>query len=769
MTLTISENWIRERVQLRENADDVRSLALPGTYHEKVTHLGNALLSFCRLKHLDLSRNALQSLDGIQHLTMLEKLNLYYNNVATLKELYKLRHNTLLEEVDLRLNPVTKNEPDYRLFMVHMLPNLRKLDDRSIRDSERKAALMHFNTDQASELTEHPPQVIQVATDKQSIPRADYVKSMAKKSTALDDDDCEILDLIARTGDLNLPQPISGSTASYPQARKHTLEEMRLMDQNERPNRIPNDSPSRRHTTNQDETQSPTQGGYRTQYATHGYNGIDPRIGSDGEEMDPLMNAGVAITPLRKYFPSVMAHASPPTPPTPEMPEIAPGILTPSESPNTSFQGTTPLSYEHEWRNHTRGTQSRTQDTTHPRQNPSQGREKVQVQFSDNVETRLIEGHDSNLRFTDESKAYTAYTSRGHFTPHPGLSGNQTQDQQAALSSRNSGQPNLTVPPVTPSNQNMPNGSHDQYASQSGPTRDVFSEPPPVQRTIEETPERKEETLSSNQKQDAGVDQHQFIEKLLNLVDRYWNGSKSLHRHAKFQSQAQSLMSNFITEVTTNSQQETDRLHQDVARFAQENVSLRNQLASHRSNNNASARSQIDQSKLQLSLEQAQQDVNALKHQLQLSMQENQRLQETLTSTPVYESVPQPPQPTTNNIAINQQVDKEMLNTLETEVESLQRDNVTLKLQLKHFTQLQELAAMLQESHKSLVTTNDHLLKELDESKLRHGEEVKQLHWSYGELKRTMELTGNSALSGSAGNRGRMSGGETGVKMNGVM
>ncbi len=51
----------------------------------------------------------------------------YYNNIATLKELYKLRHNTLLEEVDLRLNPVTKNEPDYRLFMVHMLPNLRKL------------------------------------------------------------------------------------------------------------------------------------------------------------------------------------------------------------------------------------------------------------------------------------------------------------------------------------------------------------------------------------------------------------------------------------------------------------------------------------------------------------------------------------------------------------------------------------------------------------------------------------------------------------------
>ncbi len=31
------------------------------------------------------------------------------------------------QELDLRLNPVTKHEPDYRLFVVHMLVNLRKL------------------------------------------------------------------------------------------------------------------------------------------------------------------------------------------------------------------------------------------------------------------------------------------------------------------------------------------------------------------------------------------------------------------------------------------------------------------------------------------------------------------------------------------------------------------------------------------------------------------------------------------------------------------
>ena len=36
------------------------------------------------------------------------------------------------QDLDLRLNPVTKNEPDYRLFLVHMLPSLRKLGKRNL-------------------------------------------------------------------------------------------------------------------------------------------------------------------------------------------------------------------------------------------------------------------------------------------------------------------------------------------------------------------------------------------------------------------------------------------------------------------------------------------------------------------------------------------------------------------------------------------------------------------------------------------------------------
>lgn len=67
------------------------------------------------------------SCKGLQHLKVLESLNLYYNNVTTLAEVHKLRNNYSLQELDLRLNPVARNEPDYRLFVIHMLPNLRRL------------------------------------------------------------------------------------------------------------------------------------------------------------------------------------------------------------------------------------------------------------------------------------------------------------------------------------------------------------------------------------------------------------------------------------------------------------------------------------------------------------------------------------------------------------------------------------------------------------------------------------------------------------------
>ena len=52
-------------------------------------------------------------------------------------------------------------------------------DDRAVRDSERKAALMHFSSEQATQMTEHPPTVVD-ADKKPSEARTEHVKSLAK-------------------------------------------------------------------------------------------------------------------------------------------------------------------------------------------------------------------------------------------------------------------------------------------------------------------------------------------------------------------------------------------------------------------------------------------------------------------------------------------------------------------------------------------------------------------------------------------------------------
>lgn len=111
------------------------------------------------LKSLDLSCNSLVSLEGIQCLAVLQSLNLYYNCISSLAEVFRLRSLTELTDVDLRLNPVVKTESGYRLFVVHMLPKLRQLDDRPVRESERKASQLHFASEESLDSKQSIPDV----------------------------------------------------------------------------------------------------------------------------------------------------------------------------------------------------------------------------------------------------------------------------------------------------------------------------------------------------------------------------------------------------------------------------------------------------------------------------------------------------------------------------------------------------------------------------------------------------------------------------------
>ncbi|KAK3515477.1 hypothetical protein QTP70_022998 [Hemibagrus guttatus] len=181
--LSITEQWIRERLNLQHKClADVRSLLLPGTYETgKIGHLGISLKNFVRLKSLDLSHNALVSVEGILHLKLLENLNLYYNRISSLQDVLSLRSLQNLKELDLRLNPVVKQHPYYRLYLVQAISKLRKLDDCIVRDRERKAAIMHFSTESGVEYSEKSPISIMEIRNRSSNPRIASVNKMMSK------------------------------------------------------------------------------------------------------------------------------------------------------------------------------------------------------------------------------------------------------------------------------------------------------------------------------------------------------------------------------------------------------------------------------------------------------------------------------------------------------------------------------------------------------------------------------------------------------------
>ncbi|XP_040899577.1 centrosomal protein of 72 kDa isoform X1 [Toxotes jaculatrix] len=192
---TITEQWIRDRLQLKHPClGDVRSLSLPGTYEEKIRHLGNALNNFVRLKSLDLSCNALVSIEGVQHLKKLERLILYYNCIPSLEEVKVVYELSALRELDLRLNPLTKSYPNYRLYLVQAMPNLRKLDSCPVRDTERKATIMQFSSDL---LPQQKSSCLNRGGDQNSDQRLALVDRLTKRLSLLTDTDDVVLNFVA--------------------------------------------------------------------------------------------------------------------------------------------------------------------------------------------------------------------------------------------------------------------------------------------------------------------------------------------------------------------------------------------------------------------------------------------------------------------------------------------------------------------------------------------------------------------------------------------
>ncbi|XP_019364687.1 PREDICTED: centrosomal protein of 72 kDa isoform X2 [Gavialis gangeticus] len=611
----LSEEAVRERVHLRhQNLADVRSLSLPGTYHEKITHLGNALKNFTRLKSLDLSRNALVSLEGIQYLTFLEKLNLYYNQITSLSEVFRLHSLTTLKEVDLRLNPVIKNESDYRLFVVHMLPNLRRLDDRPVRDSERKASLLHFATDHAYELKNSSPAARGNEIERPGPARVQYINSMSKKCSVLDEEDEAVLNLIAKCEwDLSKPPGITGSAKKDPEVELHTLQSIREIDDKDLiRNQKPDVRPSSRQTWKQQQANMPV---VKKDVSSENrkmskFQDAD----EDSQEIDePVISSSKIHTQAQKIYNTLLVSGS-----------------------------------------YCNGTLHNGRDQPIQKQTYSAALEKNNGQSSVN---------------TSLSKQETIEESDRIFLP----------SQEPEPEEKRPHRKTVGIREVSPETHEKPSANKHPY---------------------EATP----------------------VEHLLDLVDRYWNGCKSLHCNEKFLSQARPLLGGMQKFAPTDQCKDSSTMHQEMTNLLLDKQALQNNLSEQKQRHN------IKISSLTSELSNAQRERNILKQRLDQLLEENATLKARLLN--MEQNVKNADASTSLQLQLTE---------LQSHNKQLTNENVILKERLQQHDKIQQLIEMLQESHRTLVSTNEHLLQELAEIRIQHKSEVEQLHWSYNQLKKTMD------------------------------
>ncbi|XP_027462448.2 centrosomal protein of 72 kDa isoform X3 [Zalophus californianus] len=632
------------------------------------------------LKSLDLSRNSLVSLEGIQYLTSLESLNLYYNSISSLAEVLQLHSLTELTDVDFRLNPVVKNESDYRLFVVHMLPKLRQLgkrhscahilahgstrrcfvlsaplveslcliggallgrragssghrhlprkarstDDRPVRESERKASRLHFASEESLASKQSFPAVFRVGRPCHS--RALCTDPSAKKCLVMDADDEAVLNLIAECEwDLSNPPGSTSSSQREREADLHGSQESRHLLSPQSVQHQCGDSIKKSH----EKRKGSSRGCGPEKRLQNQYCG----------ELPPQCGQHVHFTP----------H--------PDSTDIEDSAL--SQKSSLSAQKVL---------------------------NPLPAPEKYRK--------RRMPG--------------------GRF---------QAPADQECL--RRLERPNVSSSPEeTLSRQSGSEGRSERTLSRSEVSEPAEEGPHSRSGTGEVAP-----TLYSavSPVRKAALEVA-LLEALLDLVDRYWSGCKSLHGNEVFWAQARHILSS-VQEFTTTQDSSTS-VSEEISYLTLENKSLQKHLAEQQQEY------RVKMSEAVSELSDMRKEMDDLRQHLDKSLEENSSLKALLFS--MRKEAKHADTAATLNVQIT---------GLQTSVKRLSGEIVELKQHLEHYDKIQDLTQMLQESHSALVSTNEHLLQKLNQVQAQHRAEVEQLHWSYKVLKKTLALFPHSSAS----------------------
>lgn len=173
-----------------------------------------------------------------------------------------------------------------------------------------------------------------------------------------------------------------------------------------------------------------------------------------------------------------------------------------------------------------------------------------------------------------------------------------------------------------------------------------------------------------------------FLGAILDLVDRYWSGCKSLHGNEAFLAQARHILSS-VPELTV-AQDTSAGVSEEVNFLTLENKSLQNHLA------DLQQQHAQKMSEVMSELHEARQEMGDLRQHLDKSLEENSSLKSLLFS------MKQEMESAEASAVLNSQI-----TGLQTSVKRLSEEVVELKQHLERYDQIQELTRMLQESHRS--------------------------------------------------------------------
>ncbi|XP_038662759.1 centrosomal protein of 72 kDa-like isoform X2 [Scyliorhinus canicula] len=737
--LEATEEWIRDKAQLSNHSlDEVEFLSLQGTYSDKIVSLGDAFLSFKRLKSLDLSRNSIVSLGGLEGLHSLEKLNLYYNNVPSSKEISSLCHLINLKELDLRLNPVTRNEENYRLYVIHLLPNLKKLDDRPVRESERKAAQIQFGSREQKEASdldreeERNPVKRNFAYDKDD--QDSLHSSMKNKWDAASDYKTDLKErwaphdfqlMTERQESLSSRPPLSSlySARDVNEARENDTPSKMSID----PMEIEQSRSGQYHSyLNEDDNRtyhSPSRSSLRC-IGKSVFN--RPREGYRVTFSDKILDSCTDENNTQKNFINSDLHSS----------GYKESLLQTRERNLTNYTDTSVMNdsstnidtnsiLSHDYHKQPY-TETKTYQSIHEPKSSylNYQTEKGSIGMSNDrllklnpdLKTNTTYGIRKNAHVDDAASIQRSkMTSSGLLPRHGTSSSDHLLDRQNLISPASS----FTSLYSNSSKRGFTEHMNAEFTANKNSERRSQLTTGNVENFESKLEPKKASSLSSlsctqpcYDKKQTTLDKLLEVEEcgdyrprtptglsssvsarvsslllnLLDLVDQYWNGSRSLQSNQRFLTPAHEMLSNLTNSV---SMPKVQSLEKKVKALTEENKSLLTRTGF------GLDTAELQRVKHQLS--QKQDDMN-LKGRLAKILDENNKLRSQLTSLELA------------NCAGNHLQNKD-----------LQKDNERLNLeveylnqQIKQYNKLQETVTMLQESHRSLVSTNNYLQQQLN-------------------------------------------------------